>query len=101
MKGPRCGVYQEPGDDEVINVGIFKELTGNDSFMVRGLFQDPIEIKPQLKHWIATNDLPKITSDDGGTWRRIRVIQFPMKYVENPDPNNEFEAKIGKTKRED
>lgn len=94
MKGPRCGVYQEPGDDEVINVGIFKELTGNDSFMVRGLFQDPIEIKPQLKHWIATNDLPKITSDDGGTWRRIRVIQFPMKYVENPDPNNEFEAKI-------
>ena len=94
MKGPRCGVFQEPGDNEVINVGIFKELTGNDSFMVRGLFQDPIEITPQLKHFIATNDLPKITSDDGGTWRRIRVIPFPMKFVENPDPNNPNEAKI-------
>lgn len=94
MKGPRCGVFQEPGDNEVINVGIFKELTGNDSFMVRGLFQDPVEITPQLKHFIATNDLPKITSDDGGTWRRIRVIPFPMKFVESPDPNNEFEAKI-------
>ena len=94
MKGPRCGVFQEPGDNEVINVGIFKELTGNDSFMVRGLFQDPIEITPQLKHFIATNDLPKITSDDGGTWRRIRVIPFPMKFVENPDSKNEFEAKI-------
>jgi P4 family phage/plasmid primase-like protien len=94
MKGPRCGVFQEPGDNEVINVGIFKELTGNDSFMVRGLFQDPVEITPQLKHFIATNDLPKITSDDGGTWRRIRVIPFPMKFVENPDPNNENEAKI-------
>lgn len=94
MKGPRCGVFQEPGDNEVINVGIFKELTGNDSFMVRGLFQDPIEITPQLKHFIATNDLPKITSDDGGTWRRIRVIPFPMKFIDNPDPNNQFEAKI-------
>ena len=94
MKGPRCGVFQEPGDNEVINVGIFKELTGNDSFMVRGLFQDPIEITPQLKHFIATNDLPKITSDDGGTWRRIRVIHFPRKFVENPDPSNHLEAKI-------
>ena len=94
MKGPRCGVFQEPGENEVINVGIFKELTGNDSFMVRGLFQDPIEITPQLKHFLATNDLPKITSDDGGTWRRIRVIHFPMKFVENPDKNNEFESKI-------
>ena len=94
MKGPRCGVFQEPGDNEVINVGIFKELTGNDSFMVRGLYMDPIEITPQLKHFIATNDLPKITSDDGGTWRRIRVIPFPMKFVENPDSKNEFESKI-------
>jgi P4 family phage/plasmid primase-like protien len=94
MKGPRAGVFQEPGDNEVINVGIFKELTGNDAFMVRGLYQEPIEIKPQLKHFLATNDLPKITSDDGGTWRRIRVIQFLMKFVEKPDPKNEFEAPI-------
>lgn len=100
MKGPRCGVFQEPGEDEVINVGIFKELTGNDSFMVRGLFQDPVEITPQLKHFLATNDLPKITSDDGGTWRRIRVIHFPMKFVDNPNPENEFERKIDEKLKE-
>ena len=100
MKGPRCGVFQEPGEDEVINVGIFKELTGNDSFMVRGLFQDPVEITPQLKHFLATNDLPKITSDDGGTWRRIRVIHFPMKFVDNPNPDNEFERKIDEKLKE-
>jgi P4 family phage/plasmid primase-like protien len=100
MKGPRAGVFQEPGDNEVINVGIFKELTGNDAFMVRGLYQEPIEIKPQLKHFLATNDLPKITSDDGGTWRRIRVIQFLMKFVENPDQNNEYEAPIDMSLKE-
>lgn len=88
MKGPRCGVYQEPGTDETINVGIFKEISGNDKFMVRGLFQDPFEVKSQMKSWMTTNELPEINSDDGGTWRRLRVIDFGSKFVENPDPTN-------------
>ena len=94
MKGVRCGVYQEPGTDEEINVGIFKELSGNDRFMVRGLYSDPIEIRPQLKQFMTTNELPEIKSIDGGTWRRIRVIDFMSKFVENPDPNNNYEFKL-------
>lgn len=97
MKGARCGVYQEPGTDEEINVGIFKELSGNDKFMVRGLFQDPIEVRSQLKQWMTTNELPEIKSTDGGTWRRIRVIHFMSKFVENPDPTNQYEFKIDDT----
>ena len=91
MKGARIGVYQEPGTDETINVGIFKEISGNDKFMVRGLYQEPIEVKSQVKSWMTTNELPIINSDDGGTWRRLRVINFGSKFVENPDPTNENE----------
>ena len=92
LDGPRCGVFQEPEGDEQVNVGIFKELSGNDRFMVRGLYKEPREIQPQLKYWLTCNDLPKIPSDDGGTWRRIRVIDFASKFVEKPDPNipNQF-----------
>jgi len=97
MKGPRCGVYQEPGQDEELNVGIFKELSGNDRFMVRGLYQDAIEIRTQLKSFMTTNELPEIKSIDGGTWRRIRVIEFLSKFVENPDPDNPFEFKLDDT----
>jgi P4 family phage/plasmid primase-like protien len=88
MKGPRIGVYQEPGNDEELNIGIFKELSGNDKFMTRALYQEPIEVKPQLKSFMTMNEKPKITSDDGGTWRRLRVIEFNSKFVENPDPTN-------------
>ena len=88
MKGARIGVFQEPGTDETINVGIFKEISGNDKFMVRGLYQEPIEVKSQVKNWMTTNELPEIPSDDGGTWRRLRVIDFASKFVENPDPSN-------------
>jgi P4 family phage/plasmid primase-like protien len=97
MKGPRCGVYQEPGNDEELNVGIFKELSGNDKFMVRGLYQDPIEVKPQLKSFMTMNEKPKISSDDGGTWRRLRVIDFGSKFVENPDPSNPNEFLLDET----
>ncbi len=97
MKGVRCGVYQEPGTDEEINVGIFKELSGNDKFMVRGLYSDPIEIRPQLKQFMTTNELPEIKSIDGGTWRRIRVIDFMSKFVDKPDPANPYEFKLDGT----
>jgi hypothetical protein len=41
---------------------------------------------------LACNHLPEITAQDGGCWRRIRVIDFKSKFCENPNPekNNEF-----------
>jgi len=92
IKGVRCGCFQETDDGEKLNVGILKEITGNDSFMVRGLYSDPIEIKPQVKFFLACNQLPEVPSRDGGTWRRLRVVDFKSKFTDNPDPakSNEF-----------
>jgi P4 family phage/plasmid primase-like protien len=90
MKGVRCGCFQETDDGEKLNVGILKEITGNDSFMVRGLYSDPIEIKPQVKFFLACNQLPEVPSTDGGTWRRLRVVDFKSKFTENPVKQNEF-----------
>jgi P4 family phage/plasmid primase-like protien len=91
LKGKRCGVLQEPDNNETMNVGLMKELTGNDAFMARGLFEDPKEIKPQIKFFLTCNDLPMIPSRDGGTWRRLRVIQFLSKFTDNPKGPREFE----------
>ena len=85
FKGPRIGVFQEPNSGDKLNVGSLKEYTGNDKFYARKLHQDPIEIKPQIKLFMACNDLPEANTDDGGTWRRIRVIEFISKFVEQED----------------
>ena len=91
FKGARIGVFQEPDSGETFNVGILKELTGNDKFMARHLHKDPIEIKPQIKLFMTCNDLPNVPSNDGGTWRRIRVIDYISKFVvkEDYDPKKE------------
>jgi|688.fasta_scaffold08469_5 P4 family phage/plasmid primase-like protien len=91
-KGRRFAVLQEPSENDKINIGYMKELSGNDRILTRGLYKDPYEFKPQFKMILACNELPEIPSDDGGTWRRIRVVEFSSKFCENPNPEkaNEF-----------
>jgi P4 family phage/plasmid primase-like protien len=90
-KGKRFACLQEPSEDEKLNIGLMKELTGGDKIMARALFKEPIEFKPQFKMILTCNHLPNVPSDDGGTWRRIRVVEFTSKFKENPDPTRENE----------
>ena len=93
-KGKRFAVLQEPSEDEKLNVGLMKELSGGDKIQARALFKDPIEFKPQFKMVLTCNHLPNVPSDDGGTWRRIRLVEFQSKFVADPDPSNENEFPI-------
>jgi P4 family phage/plasmid primase-like protien len=93
MKGRRCGVFQEADDGEKMNVGVMKEFTGGDKVLVRDLFKgsaEMIEFKPQMKYFLTCNHLPIVPSNDDGTWRRLRVIQFGSKFTDNPTKSNEF-----------
>lgn len=80
-RGKRFLAIQEPENDATIQVGKMKELTGGDPVSVRKNYGDPFTYKPQFKMILICNDLPKIPSTDGGTWRRIRVAQFTSKFV--------------------
>lgn len=92
LKGKRFACLQEPGNDERLNVGLMKEVTGGDVIVARGLYKDCMEIKPQFKLLLTANTLPEVPSADGGTWRRIKLLPFDSKFVDNPDPEkiNEF-----------
>tara|TARA_Y100001970_G_scaffold188756_1_gene229594 strand:- start:423 stop:3077 length:2655 start_codon:yes stop_codon:yes gene_type:complete len=92
-KGKRFASLQEPDANVPFNVGLMKELTGGDTIMARGLHKDPIEFKPQFKLIMTCNHLPEIQPMDGGTERRLRVINFESEFVEDPDPENPLQFK--------
>ena len=94
LKGMRFVVVQEPDQKESMQAGRLKELTGGDTIQARGLHKEPIEFKPQFGMVMASNVLPTVPGDDGGVWRRMRVVRFNSKFKDDPDPNDPTEFPI-------
>ena len=95
LQGVRYAVMQEPSKNTRLNEGPFKELVGNDPLQGRALFQDTVTFIPQFKLAVCTNHLFDIKSNDDGTWRRIRIVDFISKFVDNPsDDTNDHEYQI-------
>ncbi len=74
--GVRVATLNEPNNKDVINIGMLKELTGNDTMYIRGLFKDPQNVRLLLKLIMICNKLPKLPCDDPATWNRIRVLPY-------------------------
>ena len=81
LKGVRYAVMQEPSKDSVINEGIMKELTGGDPLLGRALYCDSEIFIPQFSLVVCTNALFEIKSNDDGTWRRMKLVDFLAKFI--------------------
>jgi P4 family phage/plasmid primase-like protien len=91
----RFAFLSEPEDGEKINIGLLKELTGSEEIVARGLYQEAVSFVLEAKLFLACNELPEIKGEDTALWRRIRVIDFPSKFVD--DPKDQGEYKIDRT----
>jgi P4 family phage/plasmid primase-like protien len=89
LKGVRYAVMQEPSKDTKINEGIMKELTGGDPVQGRALYCESEIFEPQFKLVVCTNNLFDITSNDDGTWRRIRKCDFLSKFVDEGEEHTD------------
>jgi len=88
LKGRRLAVMQEPSDTDRLNISILKEATGSDVMQARPLYGEPFEFRPQFSMVLTCNTLPIVPDNDGGTWRRIKVVEFGSKFTSSPDPDD-------------
>jgi phage/plasmid-associated DNA primase len=84
VRGKRIMSTQELTHKEEFDIGILKELSGNDSFWSRGLYEKGSTIKPMFTIWLQMNKPPKLPGDDA-TWSRIRIIPYEAKFVKPQD----------------
>lgn len=92
MKGRRFVMMSEPDEGEPLSTGFMKEITSSEKIIARDLFagsKQMVEFDVQAKCHLACNDKPKVNTTDGGTWRRLKVIDFPSKFVVNPTAPHE------------
>jgi P4 family phage/plasmid primase-like protien len=88
LKGTRAVFAQEPEEGVPINASVLKQFSGGDEVTARLLFGNPITFIPQWTIVACCNDLPPLPPMDGGVWRRVRVLNFGSRFVDNPDPND-------------
>lgn len=100
--GVRWAIAQEPEQKDIINTGILKELSGNDTFFARALFDDGGEMTPMFKLGLICNKLPQIPNSDQATWNRIRIIPFESTFTDDaPDsPEEQLKSKTFPKDRE-
>lgn len=94
LKGVRYAVMQEPSKDAVINEGIMKELTGGDPIQARALYSDSEIFIPQFTLAVCTNALFEIKSNDDGTWRRMKLVDFLAKFVSEGETHTDDTAYV-------
>lgn len=99
----RHAVLDEPGEDETLNTGYLKKLSGDDCYYARDLFEkgkNVREIHPQFMLTFICNNLPKMKQGTGdkATWNRIRVIPFESTFEPASECPTTFEEQLREKK---
>lgn len=76
LRGKRFVSLSELDEGEVLNESLVKRLTGGDTAKSRGLWQENSKWRVEFSMWLATNNLPRLNSDDNAIWRRVKPIEF-------------------------
>jgi P4 family phage/plasmid primase-like protien len=85
----RHATLEEPDNDESLNTGYLKRLSGGDSYWARDLFEkgkSVREVTPMFMLTFICNKLPKLRHSDKATWNRIKVIPFETTFVRPGEP---------------
>lgn len=90
LKGARYVVMQETETKEELHEGPMKELvSGVEPITARAPYMtEPVTFIPQFTLVLCCNTLLPVKSQDNGTWRRFRIVEFLSLFTENPDNND-------------
>jgi P4 family phage/plasmid primase-like protien len=94
LRNKRFAFLSEPEDGESFNVSLLKEMTGSEEIVARGLYKESVTFQMEAKLFLGCNELPTLKGEDTALWRRIRVVNFNSKFVENPKEENEYNIDI-------
>ena len=86
----RIVVASEPGKGEKLNVGFIKFITGRDSATLRNCHSnDMVEFTGNFITLLICNDIPECDDIDAAFSKRLRCINFPTEFVDNPVKANQ------------
>ncbi len=80
LRGQRLVTASESEDGAKLKEALIKQLTGGDALKGKRLYGQLFQFKPTHKLELLTNHKPVIKGSDFSIWRRIMLLNFPVKY---------------------
>lgn len=84
-KGKNLVMMDEIGENEPMNMGLLKALSGNDSMFARTHQQEGEEMDADFKFIMFMNKPPRIPSSDDALFIRLRLIDHEACFGAKPD----------------
>jgi putative DNA primase/helicase len=85
LEGARLALCDEPNKLGPLDEARIKSVTGGDDVAARRLYQEYREFTPVAKLVLTTNFRPQATPDDGGLFRRLRMVPFTHRFTPDQD----------------
>ena len=90
LQGKRIVWASETSEGKKLNSEKVKLFTGGDTLSARLNYSNEIiSFKPTHTLFMLTNNKPRISAQDTAVWDRLRLIPFSMRFVDNPEKENE------------
>lgn len=80
FEGARLAVLEEFPKGQALSSGRLKKVTGVD-VEARRMREDTFRWDSTHTLFVTVNERPLVRETDEGTWRRLRMIYFPIRYV--------------------
>lgn len=93
LHGARLVRAAEPKRKAALAESLIKQMTGGEPLTTRHLNRGFFEFLPTFKVVVSFNRKPKISGDDDGIWRRIRLLPF-TKQIPEDQQDHEFPKKL-------
>lgn len=86
-KGIRFLLVSEPDNgtkDCLLNIDFVKSMTGGDEISARDLYAKATTFKPFFSLLLQCNQKPKLSKIDKAMEERLKIINYPFTFVDNP-----------------
>lgn len=88
LRGKRLVIAAEMEEHQRLSTSTLKQLASTDKLVIEQKYHDPETVTPSHTLILCTNFLPRVSSTDDGTWRRLTVVPFNAVIPEADDKAN-------------
>lgn len=86
LLGCRYAYIEETPEEGRLDTNVLKEVQDAEVIDGRALYRGFVSFRPTHSIVLNTNHPPIVTATDSGTWRRLARVDFPWRFIPDPEP---------------